>query len=145
MRSWMSLAGPAFCAVLLVGCAGNPQPGDRDYPYNLSGVFEASVDAMGVEYVGPATLSTSPGGMVYGVLDLEGAERVVGNIEGSITGDTLTFDSSYERGGGCTGMMSGEGRITEGGEAVAGIATVSDDCAGDLFDAVFTFNRTSEE
>jgi len=144
MRRFSFGFGLACVIVALAACSGNPMPGDRDYPYNLSGDYDVSFEAMGTEYAGPATLSTSPGGMLYGVLDLEGPERVAGNIEGSITGDTLTFDSNYERGGGCQGVLSGQGRITEGGDAVAGVAVVDDDCTGDLFDSIFTFTRKSE-
>lgn len=142
----MRLLPMALGAVLLVSaaCSGNPMPGDSGYPYNLSGDYEASFDAMGAEYKGEATLTTSPGGLVYGVIDLQGPERVAGNIEGEISGDTLTFDSNYQRGGNCTGILSGQGRITEGGTSVAGISVVDDDCTGELFDSAFKLTRKSE-
>jgi hypothetical protein len=135
------------CVVLWTSaaCSGNPMPGDSDYPYNLTGEYDVSIDAMGSEYAGPAKLTTSPGGLVYGVLDLQGPERVAGNLEGEISGDTLTFNSNYERGGGCTGVLSGEGRITEGGASVAGVSVIDDDCTGDLFDAAFKFTRKTTE
>lgn len=144
MRRPGFLLGLGFALATLTACSGNPMPGDRDYPFNLTGEYDVSFEAMGTEYAGPSTLSTSPGGMVYGVLDLQGPERVVGNMEGAITGDTLTFESSYERGGGCAGVLNGEGRITRGGDAVAGVAVIDDDCSGDLFDSIFTFTRKSE-
>ena len=140
----ISLVAALACMGVSAACAGNPMPGDKNYPYNLSGEYETSFDAMGTQYAGPAKLTTSPGGLVYGVLDLQGPERVAGNIEGEISGDTLTFDSNYERGGGCTGVLSGEGRITEGGLSVAGVSVVDDSCSGDLFDAAFKFTRKTE-
>jgi len=143
MRFLFFAAGLALVGVS-AACSGNPMPGDENYPYNLSGEYDVSIDAMGAEYAGPAKLTTSPGGLVYGVLDLQGPERVAGNIEGEISGDTLTFDSNYERGGGCTGVLSGEGRITEGGGSVAGGSVVDDSCTGDLFDAAFKFTRKTE-
>lgn len=144
MRRFLFLLALGFATTATAACSGNPMPGDSGYPYNLSGEYDASFEAMGVEYAGPATISTSPGGLVYGVLDLQGPERVVGNIEGSIAGDTLTFDSEYERGGGCAGVLSAQGRITEGGEAVAGVAVIDDECAGELFDAIFTMKRVED-
>ena len=130
-----------FAAVALAACSGNPMPGDSDYPYNMTGTYETSIGALGTVYAGPATITTSPGGFVYGTMELAGPETVVGVIEGSIAGDTLTFDSHYERGGGCTGVLSGTGTIAEGGESASGDAVVDDDCSGDLFEAVFTMTR----
>lgn len=127
-----------FAALVMAACSSNPMPGDTGYPYNMTGTYETSIGALGTVYDGPATITTSPGGFVYGTLELAGPETVVGAIEGSIAGDTLTFDSHYERGGGCTGVLSGKGTIAEGGESASGDAVVDDDCSGDLFDAVFT-------
>ena len=127
-----------FTVATVAACSSNPMPGESGYPYNMTGTYETSIGALGTVYGGPATITTSPGGFVYGTLELEGPETVVGSIEGSIAGDTLSFDSHYQRGGGCTGVLSGKGTIAEGGESASGDAVVDDDCSGDLFDAVFT-------
>ena len=74
----------------------------------------------------------------------DGPETVVGDMEGTIVGDTLNWESHYERAGGCTGVISGSGIIEEGGGAASGDAVVDDDCAGDMFDALFSMTRTTE-
>ena len=133
-----------FTVAALAACAGNPMPGDSGYPYNMTGTYDTSFEALGTVYAGPAEISTSPGGLIYGTIQLDGPETVLGDMEGSISGDTLTFESYYERGGGCTGVLSGVGVIEEGGGAVSGDAVVDDDCSGDLFDAVFSMSRQTE-
>ncbi len=139
-KCWIILAA----AFGLAACSGNPMPGDKGYAYNMTGMYDASFEAMGTVYAGPAELATSPGGLVYGKIELEGQETVVGDFEGSISGDTLSFDSRFERGGGCTGVISGQGIIAEGGVSVTGEAVVDDDCTGDLFDSTFTMSKQSE-
>jgi hypothetical protein len=133
-----------FAVAVAAACSGNPMPGDSGYPYNMTGMYDTDFEAMGTVYAGPAEIATSPGGLIYGKIQLEGPESVVGDIEGSITGDTLTFESVYERAGGCMGVLSGKGIIVEGGGSASGDAVVDDDCMGDLFDAVFTMNRQTE-
>ncbi|MBT8478134.1 MAG: hypothetical protein KJO06_04390 [Gemmatimonadetes bacterium] len=133
-----------FAVAGLVACSGNPMPGESGYPYNMTGVYTTSVEAMGTVYEGPAEIATSPGGLIYGTIRLDGPETVLGDMEGSVSGDTLTFESHYERAGGCTGVLSGTGLIEEGGGAATGDAVVDDDCAGDMFDAVFTMSRQTD-
>lgn len=139
-KRWIILAA----AFGLAACAGNPMPGEAGYPYNMSGIYDMDIEAMGVTYSGPADISTSPGGLIYGNLELVGPETVMGDLSGSIVGDTLNFESNYERAGGCTGLMSGEGIITEGGGSASGLAVVDDECAGDLFDATFTMTLQTQ-
>ena len=127
--AWTGVAAMAV-VVTMGACAGNPRPGDRGYPFNVTGTYDASIEALGVVYAGPAEITTSSGGLVHGAIRLAGPENVSGDLQGAVTGDTLTFDSSYERDGGCTGVLSGTGRIDEGGAAVSGTAVVDDDCSG---------------
>jgi hypothetical protein len=134
----------SFAVAALAACSGNPMPGDSGYPYNMTGTYDTEIEALGTVYAGPADISTSPGGLIYGTIQLIGPETVLGDMEGSISGDTLTFESHYERGGGCTGVLSGVGVIEEGGGSVAGDAVVDDDCSGDLFDAVFSMSRQTD-
>jgi hypothetical protein len=133
-----------FTVAVLTGCSGNPMPGESGYPYNMTGMYDASVEALGTVYAGPAEIATSPGGIIYGKLQLDGPETVIGDLEGTISGDTLTWESHYERAGGCTGVISGVGVIEEGGGSVSGDAVVDDDCAGDMFDAVFDMSRQTD-
>ena len=133
-----------FTVVALAACSGNPMPGDSGYPYNMTGIYDTEIEALGTVYAGPAEISTSPGGLIYGTIQLGGPETVLGDMEGSISGDTLTFESHYERAGGCTGVLSGIGVIEQGGGAVSGDAVVDDDCSGDLFDALFRMSRQTD-
>jgi hypothetical protein len=130
-----------FTVVAAAACSSNPMPGESGYPYNMTGVYDASVEALGTVYAGPAEIATSPGGLIYGKIQLDGPETVIGDMEGSISGDTLTWESHYERAGGCMGVISGMGIIEEGGGSSTGDAVVDDDCAGDMFEAVFTLSR----
>ena len=131
----------AMAAVAAAACSSNPMPGESGYPYNMTGMYHASVEALGTVYAGPAEIATSPGGLIYGKIQLDGPETVLGDMEGSISSDTLTWESHYERAGGCTGVISGIGVIEEGGGAASGDALVDDDCLGDMFEAVFTLSR----
>ena len=133
-----------FTAAVMAGCSGNPMPGESGYPYNMTGMYDTSVEALGTVYAGPAEIATSPGGIIYGKLQLDGPETVIGDMEGTISGDTLTWESHYERAGGCMGVISGVGVIEEGGGTVSGDAVVDDDCAGDMFDAVFDMSRQTD-
>ena len=134
----------AVVALVAAACSSNPMPGDPGYAFNVTGMYDASFEAMGVVYAGPAEITTSRGGLITGKVELAGPENVLGDLSGAIVGDTLTFESNYERAGGCTGVMSGQGIIVEGGGSVSGDAVVDDDCSGDLFDATFTMTRQSE-
>jgi hypothetical protein len=133
-----------IAVLVMAACSSNPMPGERGYPYNMTGSYDTEIDALGTVYAGPAEITTSPGGLIYGTIQLGGPETVLGDMEGSISGDTLTFESHYERGGGCTGVLSGVGVIEEGGGAVSGDAVVDDDCSGDLFDALFSMTRKTD-
>ena len=141
-RQTALLAGVAV--LVMAACSSNPMPGEKGYPYNMTGIYETSIEALGTVYAGPAEIATSPGGMIYGKVQLDGPETVVGDMEGTIVGDTLNWESRYERAGGCTGVISGSGLIEEGGGAASGDAVVDDDCAGDMFDALFSMTRKTE-
>jgi len=144
MTSWQAGLSIGFTVAVIAACSGNPMPGDAGYPYNMTGMYDASVETLGTVYAGPAEIATSPGGIIYGKIELDGPESVTGDLEGTISGDTLTWESHYERAGGCTGLISGVGIIAEGGGSVSGDAVVADDCLGDMFDAVFDISRKTE-
>ncbi|MGB5526765.1 MAG: hypothetical protein WBO43_08345 [Gemmatimonadota bacterium] len=136
------LAG--FAALVMAACSSNPMPGEKGYPYNMTGIYDTSIEALGTVYAGPAEIATSPGGLIYGKVQLDGPETVIGDMEGTIVGDTLKWESHYERAGGCTGVISGSGLIEEGGSSASGDAVVDDDCAGDMFDALFSMTRKTD-
>ncbi len=140
---WATVAATATL-ICTGACAGNPSPGDRGYPYNVTGVYDAEFEAMGVTYAGPAEVLTGAAGRVSGSIHLAGPEDVVGDLNGTVSGDTLTFESTYERTGGCLGVLMGTGRIAAGGGSVSGTAVVDDECAGDLFEATFDLTRRVE-
>jgi hypothetical protein len=131
-------------ALALAACSGNPLPGDRDYPYNVNGIYDLSFEAEFFNDTATTEIYTSPGGITYGKVELQGAENVVGDLNGSIAGDTLTFESNYQRSSGCVGVIFAEGVISEGGDTIAGTALVEDDCASDLIDASFTLSRQAD-
>jgi len=133
-----------LAVLVTAACSSNPMPGEKGYPYNMTGIYDTSIEALGTVYAGPAEIATSPGGMIYGKVQLDGAETVVGDMEGTIVGDTLNWESHYERAGGCTGVISGSGLIEEGGGSASGDAVVDDDCAGDMFDALFSMTLKTD-
>ena len=47
---------------LASACAGNPEPGESGYPYNLAGRYQAEFLVDGAPYRGTIDLSTAPGG-----------------------------------------------------------------------------------
>lgn len=144
MRAGATWTLVAAAVLAVAACSGNPLPGDRGYPYNTTGMYELSMDTQGAVYAGPAELTTSPGGLVYGTVQVSGPEDVVGDFSGSIAGDTLTFESNYERGGGCSGLLSGSGIVVEGGGSVSGAAIADDTCTGALIEFTFTMTRQAE-
>ena len=133
-----------FAVLVMAACSSNPMPGEQGYPYNMTGIYDTEIEAMGTVYAGPAEIATSPGGLIYGKIQLDGPETVVGDMEGTIVGDTLNWESHYERAGGCTGVISGIGLIEEGGGSASGDAVVDDDCAGDMFDALFSMTLKTD-
>ena len=133
-----------LAVLVTAACSSNPMPGEKGYPYNMTGIYDTSIEALGTVYAGPAEIATSPGGMIYGKVQLDGPETVVGDMEGTIVGDTLNWESHYERAGGCTGVISGSGLIEEGGASASGDAVVDDDCEGDMFDALFSMTLKTD-
>ncbi len=138
MQSRVMVAALALAGV--TACAGNPQPGDPDYPYNINGEYQAEFVADdGSLYTGTITLATSMGGMVSGQMALTDPLGVDGSIEGALVPDedgnytmvdiTVTYTIPDVN---CGGVGVGSGIIEEGGGAVAGTMEIQDDCQGPI-------------
>lgn len=128
-------------AGVLAGCAGNPGPGEKGYPFNLNGEFDAVVVVQGMPYSGTATLSTAPGGVVTGDLRFDRPVEVIGTFDGSVRDSVLMFDSSYERDMGCRGTLIGDGVVLPGGDSASGTIEIADDCGGGVMEGTFEFAR----
>lgn len=138
MQSRVLLAALALASV--AACAGNPQPGDPDYPYNVNGVYSAEFVADdGSVYTGTMTLATSMGGTVSGEMALTDPLGVDGTIEGALIPDedgnytmvdvTVTYTIPDVN---CGGVGLGTGAIEEGGGTVVGSMEITDDCQGPI-------------
>ncbi len=131
---------PIATVVLCGACAGNPQPGDPGYAYNLSGTYDATYIVNDEPYIGTIDLSTAPGGAVTGTFLLADPGIVEGSVNGAIVGNEFTYSGPYKIAGGCGGTVSGTGVITEGGTAVSGEVQVEDECSGPM-SGTYSFGR----
>lgn len=131
---------PIVTAVLCVACAGNPQPGDPGYAYNLSGAYNATYDLDVGSYSGTIDLETARGGAVTGKYLLNNPDMVEGSVSGTIEGNAFTYSGPYTRPGGCAGTVNGSGVITEGGASVSGEIQIEDDCSGPIA-GTYSFDR----
>ena len=132
MRSTLSclvlVAAAAFAA-----CAGNPQPGEPGYPYNLIGRYQAEFIVDGTPYRGTMDLSTAPGGAVSGTFMVTEPAHVDGTVEGAIVADTVDFQMPYEiQENGCSGVVYGRSAITDGGSGFGGAIRLDDSCGGEM-------------
>ena len=134
-------AGPLFAAVA-AACASNPQPGDMNYPYNVSDAYAAEFVVADASYTGSMTMATTTGGMVTGSMSVSSPVTITGTVNGTISADTLTFESNYEIAeNGCTGIVTGVGVVAEGGGAVSGTMDVYDACADQTLEGSFDLVR----
>lgn len=122
-----------LCAAFAAACAGNPQPGDSGYPFNLTGRYQAEFLVEGSPYRGTMDLTTAPGGAVTGSFAVTDPGQVVGTVEGTIVADSLDFEIPYEiLENGCAGVVRGRGAIVEGGSGLAGPIQLDDACDGQM-------------
>ena len=120
------LAAAAFAA-----CAGNPQPGEPGYPYNLSGPYTTLFLVDGTPYRGTMSLETAPGGVVTGSFIVTEPARVEGSVEGTIAADTVRFAMPYEiLENGCSGTVNGSAPVSAGGAGFEGPVQLDDSCGG---------------
>ena len=134
-------AAPLF-AVVAAACAGNPQPGDAGYAYNVSDAYAAEFVVNDASYTGSMTMETASGGMVSGSMSVTSPVTITGTVNGMISADTLTFESSYEIAeNGCTGIVTGVGVIADGGGTVSGSMDVYDACADQTLQGSFDLTR----
>ena len=134
----------AFLALLiaagLTACAGNPQPGDPGYRFNVSGRYAASFVVEGTPYTGTVDLSTAAGGDVTGSMAITSPVEMTSNATGSVVADTLRLTIPYQSPDGCGGTALLTGTIAEGGGTVGGAMDLDDSCGGPLTGS-FTLTR----
>lgn len=122
-----------LAASALAACAGNPQPGDSGYAYNLEGPYKAEFLVDGTPYRGTMNLATAPGGAVRGTFIVTEPARVEGDVEGTIAADTVRFQMPYEiLDNGCVGTVSGSAPVVAGGAGFDGPVELDDSCGGTL-------------
>lgn len=130
----------AVVAGLVAACAGNPQPGDPGYRYNVSGRYAATFVVEGTPYTGTMDLATAAGGAVTGTMAITSPGEMTSSASGALAADTLRLTIPYQAPDGCTGTASLTGRIADGGESVTGAMDLQDSCGGPLAGS-FTFTR----
>jgi hypothetical protein len=140
-----SFIAAAALAGGLVACAGNPEPGEPGYAFNLNGEYDVEFLADdGQAYTGTMELETVAGGAVTGVMALRSPATVDGSVEGLIIGAELSITVPYAIvENGCGGVASGSGIIAEGGGSVTGDVDINDECQGAPFSATFTLTLPS--
>lgn len=144
--SWLrTTASVLSVAVLAVGCAGNPAPGDSGYEFNLNGTYDAVFEAQGTAYTGTMSVSTAPGGVVTGTVLLTSPAEVIGDVTGMVADSTFQFESDYMRDGGCGGTLIGSGPIQSGGAGSSGFVEIADDCMGGIMEGSFELALPAEE
>lgn len=138
-RSWRAGLG---LAMLLSACAGNPQPGDTGYAYNVNGEYAAEfVTDDGTVITGTMRLATAAGGVVSGAMALDNPFTIEGEVEGLVVGSELTVTVPYMIAEtGCAGVAVGGGEITEGGRSVVGSVEIEDECGEGPSTATFTLS-----
>ena len=142
MNRLVRVSAVPLIIVIAGACAGNPQPGDPGYAYNLADAYAAEFVVDNSSYTGSMTLETAPGGLVAGSMSVTSPVTISGTVEGSISADTLRFESDYEIAeNGCTGTVNGVGVIAEGGGAVSGSMDVYDACADATLEGSFDLVR----
>ncbi len=137
--SWVLVS--AAGGILAAGCAGNPAPGEKGYPFNLDGAYDAMIEVQGMPYTGVMTLRTGSAGAVTGELRFTSPVEVTGTVTGTIADSTFTFQSPYIRDMGCEGTVFGEAVVARGGGGASGPAEVADDCAGGVMEGRFQIGR----
>lgn len=135
----ITLTGVA-ALVLAAGCAANPRPGEPGYPWNVEGVYDAAFVVEGTSYEGTTELETIEGGVVGGDFSIVRPVSIVGELTGTLAGDSLKFSGTYTQADGCDGTVSGAGSVSEGGDRVGGSLQVDDSCGG-LLEGTFAFDR----
>jgi hypothetical protein len=135
-----SFIAAAALAGGLVACAGNPEPGEPGYAFNLNGEYVAEFLADdGSAYTGTIELETGVGGVVTGVMALNSPATVDGTVEGLIVGAELEISIPYAiLENGCGGVAAGSGIIAEGGGSVSGDVDINDECQDAPLSATFT-------
>lgn len=141
MRSKPSLSTAVVLA--LAACAGNPEPGEPGYAFNVEGEYAVEfVASDGQTYAGTMQLSTAEGGEVSGTMALTDPLAIDGSAEGLVVGAQLTITVSYTiPENGCSGVASGTGTIADGGGEVVGDVEIDDECGDAPLAAAFTFTR----
>ncbi len=125
---------PAFgiLALSFAACAGNPEPGEPGYPYNLSGRYTADFVVQGGTYRATMDLSTAPGGALSGTFSIPDP-LITGTVEGAVTADTVDFQMPYEMvEQGCAGVVQGRTAIAAGGAGFEGPIRLEDSCNGQM-------------
>lgn len=116
----------------VAACAGNPEPGDPGYRYNVSGRYSASFVVEGTPYTGTMDMSTAPGGAVTGTMAITEPAEVTSTASGTVSADTLRLTIPYQLPDGCGGTARLTGAINDGGGGVAGDMNLDDSCGGAL-------------
>ncbi len=143
----MIRATAAWSGLLLLlaaeACIGNPGPGERGYPFNLSGYFEGDVVIQDARIRMALELSTGPPGVVSGAYQALDPMSMEGLVAGTLEGDTVTLELDYRNAAdGCSGTVRAVGRVDEDGLAFSGRAFVDDSCSGSL-EGTFRFRKGS--
>jgi hypothetical protein len=112
-------------AVVVTAGIGGYVAADLKGDYNVKFVVQET------PYTG--TFKTTPGekSAFTAKLDFTTPSRVLADATGKTAGDSITFDAKYEdQGRGCTGTLSGKGKVEKDATKSAGVIDIIDSCGG---------------
>lgn len=98
---------------------------------DLKGDYNVEFVVQETPYTG--TFKTTPGekSAFTAKLDFTTPSRVLADVTGKTAGDSITFDAKYEdQGRGCTGTLTGKGKVEKDATKSAGVIEINDSCGG---------------
>ena len=116
----------AAAAIVTASIAGYVVP-DLKGDYNVEFVVQET------PYTGTFKTTAGAKGAFGAKLEFTTPSKVLADVTGKTAGDSITFDAKYEdQGRGCTGTLTGKGKVEKDAAKAAGTVEISDSCGGAL-------------
>jgi len=130
----------AATAILMVACAGSPEPGQSGYPYNVDGLYAGRLTVEDQRFDATLQLETGRGGRVRGTFTVSAPLEIEGRVGGVLVDDLLRLTLTYTSGDrSCSSSIEGILTVERGGTVVDGPITITD--CGDALPGRMSFRR----